>query len=286
MIRRTFLVLALLAARVVAAEFGDQKYIEYLPGDLPLVISAPHGGREEPAGIPSREKGVLQPDTNTQELAREIADEIVARTGHRAHFIISRLHRKKLDPNREIAEAAAGSPIAEKAWSEYHAFIEKALTAAIAKSGKVFFIDLHGQNHRDRRIELGYLHSQETLAETDAALDSVAAEGSLRRIAEVAKVPYSALVRGPRSLGALLEARGFPCTPSPERPTPFIPYFQGGYTVRRHVDAAKPIAGLQIEANLIGVRDTAANRTKFTTALVAALREYLAEHFDLRLPTR
>lgn len=267
--------------------FGEKSYIEYLPGDLPVVISAPHGGREKPEEIPSRTQGVVDIDTNTQELARTIADEIHARTGHRPHLIICRLHRSKLDCNREIVEAAAGNPIAEKAWTEYHNFVGRALTAAIAQSGRAFYIDLHGQNHRDRRIELGYLHAPELLQAPDSALDApgVAASGSLRRIAEKSKLPYSALVRGPRSLGALLEARGFACVPSPERPEPVLPYFQGGYSIRRHVAANQPVAGLQIECPLAGVRDTAGNRAKFATALVAALREYLAEHFELRLPT-
>ncbi len=253
-----------------------------------LKRSAPHGGRETPEEIPQRAKGVTQSDTNTQELARTIAEEFHARTGHRPHLIICQLQRGKLDCNREIVEAAAGRPIAEKAWGEYHAFIERALAAAIAQSCRAFYIDLHVQNQRDRRIELGYLHSSEMLELADSALDApeIAAAGSLRRIAAQSKLPYSALLRGPRSLGALLEARGFPCAPSPGRPTPVVPYFQGGYSVRRHVAVEAPVAGLQIECNLAGVRDTAENRARFATALVAALREYLAEHFDAGRPAR
>ena len=285
--------LALLAAHFALAEsqpgrsvFGAKNYVEYIAGDVPLIISAPHGGRETPEEIPTREEGRVEMDTNTQELARTIAEEFHARTGHRPHLIICQLHRKKLDGNREIVEAAAGSPVAEKAWAEYHAFIEQALKAAIAKSGKAFYIDLHGQSHPDRRSELGYLHSQDTLAKPDAALNApaIAQAGSFRRIAEKSKLPYVELLRGPRSLGALLEARGFPCTPSPERPVPNLPYFPGGYSVRRHVAADAPVAGLQIETNLVGLRDSAASRAKFAAALVPALREFLAEHFALRLP--
>jgi N-formylglutamate amidohydrolase len=293
----SFLVVAsaLCIGRAAAAEytpgrsyFGDRKYIEYIPGDMPLVISAPHGGREKPDEIPTREQGVVQMDTNTQELARTIAEVTLARTGHRPHLIICRLHRQKLDANREVEEAAAGSPVAGKAWGEYHAFIEQALAAAIKQSGKAFFFDLHGQGHADKRIELGYLHSVTTLGFPEATLNQpdIAGSGSLRRIAEKSKLPYVALLRGPRSLGAVLEARGFPCTPSPERPVPNVPYFQGGYTVRRHVAPEAPVAGLQIECNLEGLRDTAENRRRFAEALVPALQEFLAEHFDLKLPTK
>lgn len=277
---------AFLATTSFAAEFGEKNSVEYLVGELPVVISAPHGGRVKPDEIPTRTEGKVDIDTNTQELARTISDEFHARTGQRPHLIICRLHRSKLDCNREIVEAAAGNPVAEKAWGEYHAFIERAQKTAIAKAGKVFYIDLHGQSHRDRRIELGYLHDQETLAKPDSELNALAATGSLRRIAAKSKLSYVELLRGPRSLGALLEARGFPCSPSPERPVPILPFFAGGYSTRRHIAADAPVAGLQIECNLQGVRDTAANRERFAAALVAALREYLAEHFDLRLPSR
>ena len=36
------------------------------------------------------------------------------------------LHRSKLDPNREIIEAAQGDPESERAWWEFQTFIEEA----------------------------------------------------------------------------------------------------------------------------------------------------------------
>ena len=291
----TFAAMAVAAGHAFAAEpdpgkaaFGRNQYIEYLAGDLPLVISAPHGGREQPEEIPDRTDGVLQADTNTQELIRAVGDEIHARTGHRAHLIICRLARRKLDCNREVVEAAAGSAVAEQAWKEYHAFIEQACATAIARFGKAFFIDLHGQSHKDQRIELGYLHTVETLALADAELNApaVVAASSLRLLAARSKQPYAELLRGPRSLGALLEAQGFPATPSPARPVPVVPYFNGGYTVRRHTGGSAPIAGLQIESNLKGIRDSAANREKFARALVSVLDPFLAERWDLQLNAR
>lgn len=265
--------------------FGERKFVEYVAGDLPLVLSAPHGGHLDAVEIPKRERGVVQSDAFTQELARAIAAEVEAQAGRRVHLIVCHLHRRRLDCNREVLEAAAGDPLAEKAWTEYHGFIESALAAAVSQRGRAFLIDLHGHAHKDVRVELGYLHSQEVLARSDAALDApgLAAVGSLRHLIAVSKAPYSALLRGPRSLGALLEARGFPSTPSPGRPTPNLPYFQGGYTIRRHVATEAPVAGVQIECNRPGLRDTATNRARFARALVSSLREYLAEHFALPL---
>jgi hypothetical protein len=44
-----------------------------------------------------------------------------------------------------------------------------------------------------------------------------------------------------------------------------------------------PIAGLQIETNLIGLRDSDETRTKFAEALVPVLIDYLSTNFDLHL---
>ncbi len=268
--------------------FGEKRYIEYLPGDLPLVISAPHGGKDTPAKMPTREKGKVQIDANTQVLARAVAEQIRVHTGHHPHLIICRLHRSKLDCNREIVEAAAGDPVAEKAWSEYHGFIQRAHAAAIAQAGKVFYIDLHGQSHPNHRIELGYLHKRKTYERSDQELNApaIVAESSFRLVAATAKLSYADLLRGPHSLGALLEARGFPCTPSPSQPAPPEPFFEGGYSVRRYVVPEKPIAGFQLETNLAGIRDTAANRAKFTTAFVDVLLKFLTERFDMKLAAR
>jgi hypothetical protein len=265
--------------------FGEQKYVEYTEGDLPLVISSPHGGRAKPDEIPTREQGVVQIDTNTQEVARAVVDEFRARTGRRPHLVVCQLHRQKLDVNREIQEAAAGNATAEKAWKEYHGFVEQALKAAVKQSGKAFYIDLHGQAHPDHRIELGYLHDASLYGKPDAVLNGEAtvAASSLRKLVAASKLSYVELIRGPRSLGGMLEARGFACTPSPERPVPNVPYFRGGYSVRRHAFNDAPVAGLQIEMNFEGVRDTPANRGKFATTLVEVLREFLAREYGMKL---
>ena len=58
--------------------FGRNRYVEYIPGDLPLVVSAGHGGGEEPDEIPRRTYGTLARDSWTQETTRAVRDSIVA----------------------------------------------------------------------------------------------------------------------------------------------------------------------------------------------------------------
>lgn len=265
--------------------FGRNNYIEYVAGDLPVIFSAPHGGREKPEEIPDRDMGTFSFDVNTQELARTIADELHQRTGHRPHLIICRVNRRKLDCNRELKEAAAGNPHAEQAWREFQGYIDTARETVAKKYGRGFYIDLHGHGHAEQRLELGYLHSVDQLAIADEELNKppYATESSLRAIAAKGTMPYSELIRGKNSFGALMEARGFLCSPSPSNPHPKAPFFRGGYNTDRHARDAAPLAGLQIESYSKGVRDTPESREKFAKAIASTLDEYLTIHLDLPL---
>lgn len=268
--------------------FGRNRYVEYVAGDLPLVIAAPHGGRDKPAELPDRKVGTFAFDTNTQELARAVADAFQKRTGRRPHLIICRVHRRKVDCNREVVEAAGGNELAGLVWSDFQGFIDSARAAVVAQHRRGFFIDLHGHGHKDPRLELGYLHRRELFARPDAEISrpEVIAAGSLRSFALNSKVPYAQLLRGPVSLGALMEKEGFPSTPSPAKPLPSDPYFAGGHNVQRHARYAPNFAGLQIETNYQGVRDTPESREKFAKALVNALSGYLDVHLGMKLPMR
>lgn len=263
--------------------FGTSQYVEYIPGDLPWVISAPHGGKLKPDEIPSRTYGVRGADSNTQELALALANECMTRSGHRPHLIISHLHRSKLDPNREVVEAAQGNASAIKAWTEYHTFIEQARAAVTAKHGLTFLIDLHGQNHPDPRVELGYLHAPNELAQSPTIINAptFAAKGSLSLLAQRSNLPYTELLHGPSSLGAMLAEHGFHSTPSPKLPVPNEPYFRGGYTVARHCTGKT--TGLQVECQYTRLRDTNSHRLQFARALVTSLEQYLATHLKLYL---
>ncbi|MCX6856011.1 MAG: hypothetical protein NTV80_14015 [Verrucomicrobia bacterium] len=279
---------ALFAAEVPVAQavFGANQYVEYLPGELPLVIAAPHGGLLKPKSVANRSYGVVDSDANTQDLGRRIAAEVKKQSGKSMDLIISHLHRSKLDPNREIKEAAQGDKTAEKVWHEYHGFIDQALKASVARHGRTFFIDLHGQNHKDIRVELGYMHRVEDLAKPREEINSATfiKTGSMELISQLNPTSsYADLLFGPDSLGAMIEQRGFQATPSPRMVVPTEPYFRGGYTVGRHVKADAHVAGLQIEANRIRLRDSPENRQRFAEALVQALRVYVPQWLKAEL---
>jgi hypothetical protein len=265
---------------------GALQYVDFTAGTLPVIVSAPHGGTLQPASIPNRTTGTTVRDTNTELLAEDIHAAFATRAaGGTPHTIIVRLHRLKLDANREIVEAAAGNPIAERTWREYHGFIEAAREAVLAQHGRGFYIDLHGHGHAIQRLELGYMLTSSDLAGTDAALNlpAMVTKSSVRTLAETGLLTHAELVRGQHSLGTLLEGRGFPSVPSTQQPNPGSdPFFSGGYNTGRHGSRdGGTIDGVQIEANMTGVRDTQANRRAFAAALADAMVEYVGRHYGI-----
>ena len=266
-------------------------WIEYQPGNAPLVIVAPHGGTLLPLELPDRMCSgcVTSNDVNTQELARAIIDAFVARTGVRPHLVVNRLHRRKFDGNRERMEATGGRAALEPTWTWLQAAIDSA-TARVSKGiGRGLLLDLHGHGHAIPRIELGYLLSDVDLRRSDASLAAGGdmARTSIARLAVDARGGDrgAALLRGANSLGGLLSAAGYATVPSPAAPSPFAgeEYFDGGFNTRRNGSVSGgAVDAVQIEAHFTGVRDTPASRAVFAGALAAALVQYLDRHYAWR----
>jgi hypothetical protein len=270
--------------------FGHGKYVEYLAGDMPLIISAPHGGKLSPSDVPDRKQGEFASDTNVEELARAVYQAFHKRLGHHPHVIICRLVRRKVDCNRDITEGAGDNPEARLAWSEFQQFIDVAKSNVLASAGEGVYIDLHGQSHPIKRIELGYNFGASTLTNADKVLDGpdFADRSTIRALAHRAGVPFSELLRGTNSLGGLLAAKGYPAVPSPSMPDPGAgnPFFGGGPNTRRHGSMnGGAIDGVQMEVNLAGVRDSGRHRKEYALALAEVLRTYFKRYYDIDLST-
>jgi hypothetical protein len=265
--------------------------VEYVPGELPVVISAPHGGDLMPEEIPDRSWGTLVTDTYTRETLLAVRDAFVELSGRAPHVVISHLRRTKLDPNRELDEGAQGSPFAENAWREFHEFIEVAEESVIGEFGAGLYLDLHGHGHPNDWVELGYRLGSSDLAQPDAVLNSPAfvAKSSIRALAERVDLPFSGLLRGIGSFGGMLEAQGIRAVPSPGDPSPGSEaYYSGGYNTRRHGSRATGslVDGIQLELPRPGFRDTDAHRRLFAARLAAVVDAYLDTHAGISLAER
>ena len=210
-----------------SAELSPSGFVSYHKGDVGIIIAVPHGGIKDSDKIPHRTFGITEGDDHTKELAEFVADSIRSNLGRSPHMIISELKRSKLDPNREIVEAAQGDTLAEDVWREYHGFIEK----AIEEEGFGVVIDLHGQSHGHNCTELGYLLTSVQLNNGD--YDPT--KSSMKNLASMTGKSGKEIIIGDKSLGAIIENEGFRAFPSPRQPSPRdLAYFPGGYTVARY----------------------------------------------------
>lgn len=268
---------------------ASSHFVEVLEGQLPVVLTAPHGGREKPDAFPDRPKGTFAFDTNTQELAKACAAALQKITGLPVDLVVCKLHRIKVDCNREAEEGAAGHPEALGVWNDYHAAIRSALQRSVQQHGMALLIDLHGHGHPTPRMEIGYGHNPDTYALPEPELNAQATwtkstVAALMRRPSPAALSYAEVIRGPASLGSLLSRQGFAATPSESVPVPPAPYFNGGYTVRRFPSEIRGVAALQIETHYRGLRDQPENQKRFGEALAEALRDYLPRWLGVSLP--
>lgn len=124
--------------------YGTNRYVEYICGNLPIIITVPHGGYAHPSHLPDRAGGCHVPDIGTQELARLLYEEFDRQLGanqrstlsesgsssqtlhYYPHMILNRLQRGPLDMNRNEIDASGGNPETRHAWRQFHAFVRRA----------------------------------------------------------------------------------------------------------------------------------------------------------------
>lgn len=270
--------------------YSENDFIEYFTGNMPLILTIPHGGLLVPSTIPNRNcaECVTVSDANTQELGRLIVDEVKKITGGNCfpHVIINRLRRTKLDANRDLFEAALGNPDAINAWYAFHNFIDSAKMMVVNQFQQGLLIDLHGHGHAIQRLELGYLLSGSNLRSGNNFLNSSEAieNSSIRHLALHNKkdYPHADLLNGQESLGGFFETERYTAVPGPVdiAPRNGEDYFSGGYNTERHgsVDSGK-IDAIQIECNFKGVRDSEISLQFFAESTANALVKFLKTHY-------
>ncbi len=227
--RRTFLqqsataiVLAVLPAGATFAagekDFAPADFISVQKGDLPLIISAPHGGTMAVPGVPERKGEGMKTggagffagrDENTELLAAAIAREIESRLGKKPFFVIAKAHRKFLDANRP-PEIGVEHPRAREVYDAYRGTLAKFCDEVHTRFGRGLLIDVHGQGSARDTVFRGTQNGA-----TDAMLSKLLGEK---------------IHAGPQSLAGLLVARGIAMKPTDTGAE--TPGFTGGDIVR------------------------------------------------------
>ena len=118
-------------------------------GTVPVILSAPHGGRAALPGVPDRKgEGVKQfvtvLDGNTFELSGKAADAIEKALGGRPYVVAAKFQRRHCDANRP-AEAAYEDARAKPYYDAYHAALKSHCDEVRQSWGQGLLLDLHGQ---------------------------------------------------------------------------------------------------------------------------------------------
>jgi N-formylglutamate amidohydrolase len=118
-------------------------------GTLPIIISAPHGGRKEIPGVPVRTDTSVANfatafDANTLELTELFAKELEKKLDGKPWLVVAHFSRKHLDANRP-RDGAYESEKAKPYYDRYHGSLEAACKAVKQKFGRGLLLDIHGQ---------------------------------------------------------------------------------------------------------------------------------------------
>jgi N-formylglutamate amidohydrolase len=145
-----FVFITLLASSLWAQEQkGLQEFFTLWAGMLPIILAAPHGGRQPIPGISARRGiGVAQfttgRDNNTDELAEKVASKIEEKFGAKPFLVVAQFERKYVDANRPRA-GAYESAAASAYYDTYHHALEKACDQTRRDWGRGLLLDIHGQ---------------------------------------------------------------------------------------------------------------------------------------------
>lgn len=115
-------------------------------GDLPIILSAPHGGGVRVPGSMGRTRGVTVRDLRTAEAALLTAQRLTERLGGKPYYVIAQFSRKDADANRAPDDGQAyENDAARAAYEAYHRALRAAVDECRERFGVAILIDLHGQ---------------------------------------------------------------------------------------------------------------------------------------------
>jgi N-formylglutamate amidohydrolase len=136
----------------------------YQRGDLPILLSAPHGGDKRIPGIPNRTgrvRGRAVPqfyavqDDGTLELTLKLSDDIFNKLGKRPYLVAADFKRKQIDANRP-ADRAYEVAEAKPYYDFYHNKLKEYIREIKNRFGdNAILLDIHGQGISSDEIYRG-----------------------------------------------------------------------------------------------------------------------------------
>jgi len=264
-----------------------KNHIKYYQGDIPLILSAPHGGEFEPTDIENRTSGVFDMDDFTAELTVEIIKEFQNSIGKTPYAVIADISRVKVDLNRKENEAYEDIN-AKKVYDQFHTFIQDSEKIIDQKYGKGLYIDIHGQSHPKGYLEFGYLLVNDILKHPDDFLKTYKNTTSIKTLSKFSNDSFLEQLKGANSMGTLMCNEGYDSIPSTKIPYAVDDnYFEGAYdTIRYGSLKGGNISGIQIEFPYKDIRDSDENIKKCAKSFVKTIIKFMEIHFNIKLDSK
>lgn len=213
-------------------------FISAQKGDLPIILTAPHGGNLVIPGVPVRRKGTTVTDAKTFELTETVAKGLENLLGRKPYIVAASFDRKYIDANR--AESAAFEhPHAKPVYDAYHTYIRNFVDELRRQYPHgALLLDIHGQSQDPATVHRG---TRDGLT-----------------VKRLVKNHETAALIGPNSIFGIVQARGYTVYPpnTPLGSPPEDRRFNGGYIVAAYgshnqdgIDAIQLEIGILLREN-------------------------------------
>lgn len=248
------------------AKIDPAHFLSTLDGKLPIILSAPHGGRMPIPGVPDRRGGegisqfVTATDTGTLEFVEFLAASVEKEMGAKPFLVAAKFLRKNADANRPLKDALE-SDIAKPVYDAYHAHLNKAVQQVKRDYGRGLLLDIHGQGKDEKTIFRG-----------------TAKKTTITHLLDRFGKPA---LTGDKSILGVLQKNGYKVFPAGDSDEPEDPAYSGGYIVRTYgssnsgsVDAIQLELGYDYRSRV--------NRQKFADNLARAIRVFSEEYLPIQ----
>ena len=208
--------------------FTAENLVSIKKGTLPILLTCPHNGTEQPAGVDGPRTGTnlphgcpksqfkTEPDEHTWHITDGVAKRIFELTNGWPYVVKFNGHRKYIDVNRE---KKCGCEVleAETFFDAYHStiaqFSQEIRTDNTCSNGLVFLFDIHGKDNNTSDISIG-THNELTIQPIVKFNPGWGWDYKYGMISLLIKRGYTI-------------SPGVPCQKED-------PKFRGGYTVKEH----------------------------------------------------
>jgi N-formylglutamate amidohydrolase len=240
----------------------EQKFLVIERGTLPIILSAPHGGRLPIPDVPERTgdgiaKFVTVRDTFTDDLTDKLASAIEKQLGGRPYVVIANFERKYADANRSAMNAFESAD-AKPHYETYHDALKSACQEIQDRWGRGLLLDIHGQASNEQAIFRGTNNGKSVTHLVDRF--------------------GKAGLMGPKSIFGVLATKKYTIFPAIDSTDKEDARFNGGYIVQTYGSAGGgTIDAIQLElgGQLRSPKNHAATAADIADAVAVFAKEYL-----------